>query len=154
MRGKSGVWLVAVVAVFVSCVSHSFGEVAAEPRVPDATRPATVEAGLWERVVTLYEEAREQGEKVPGDIADWIGADLGREGSWEYKVVDVPGASGEKLESRLNQLGAERWDCISVEPLSGRTRLVLKRTQKSYLRRLPLSDLMRLIPLFGDSGDR
>jgi hypothetical protein len=116
-------------------------------------RPAAVEPGLWERVVALYDEAKEQGEKVPGDVAEWIESDLGREGAWEYKVADVAGGNGGKLEKRLNELGAERWECIQVEALPGTTRLVLKRTKKSYLRRLPLSDLMRLIPLAGGSDE-
>jgi len=136
-----------LVILFVLGASLCFGQEEV------SERPDTVEPGLWERVVALYDEAKEQGEKVPGNVAEWIESDLGREGAWEYKVVDVAGGKGSILEKQLNELGAERWECIHVEPLPGATRLVFKRTTKSYLRRLPLSDLMRLIPLAGGSDE-
>lgn len=119
----------------------------------ETKRPETVEPGLWERVVRLYDEAKRQGETVPGDVAEWVATDLGREGAWEYRVIDHAGNGAPELEARLNELGAERWECIALDPFPRGTRLILKRTKRSYLRALPLSDLMRLFPLTGGSGE-
>ena len=48
-------------------------------------------------------------------------------------------------------MGAERWECIWVQPRGSQLRLILKRPVRSYLMRVPLSQLIKLIPE-GDSG--
>jgi len=109
--------------------------------------------GLWQEVVRLYESAKEKGEQVPQDIYEWVRVDLRNQGSWEYRVVDVAATPPQLVEQRLNDLGAERWECIWIQPSGKMLRLFLKRPIKSYLRELSLPQLLRLLPSGGsDSG--
>lgn len=109
------------------------------------------ESGVWNEVVRLYESAKEKGEQVPKNVYEWAREDLQRHGTWEYHVVEVSDAA---IEKRLNTLGAERWECIWIQPAGKQLRLVLKRPVRSYLRNLPLSQVLKLLPGGGsDEGD-
>ena len=106
------------------------------------------DSGVWNEVVRLYESAKKKGEQVPKDVYEWAREDLKRHDTWEYHVVEVTNAG---IEKTLNKLGAERWECIWIQPAGKRLRLVLKRPVRSYLRNLPLSQVLKLLP--GDGYD-
>ena len=112
------------------------------------------ESGVWNEVVRLYETAKEKGEQVPKDVYEWARQDLQRHGTWEYRVVEVTEMASTYIETTLNELGAERWECIWIQPLGKKQRLVLKRPVQSYLRNLPLSQVLKLLPGGGsDEGN-
>ena len=110
--------------------------------------------GRWEEVREYYLKAKkralETGESLPDKVPDWIKEDLENAGAWEYRVVEAP---RDELEATLNELGAERWECFSVEAMGKKTRLVLKRRKRSQLRELQgLSpdDLLIVLKLLKD----
>ena len=119
--------------------------------------PAEEEASPWAEVRAAYEKAklraRAMGESLPDKVPDWVKEDLANVGDWQYLVVEVP--RGE-LEARLNELGAERWECFSVEPMGRKTQLVFKRRKRSQLRELQdlsADDLLTVLKLLkGEIG--
>jgi hypothetical protein len=115
----------------------------------EAPVQATDEGSVWKDVVRLYEMARDKGEQVPKDVYEWARQDLQRYGTWEYRVVKV---SAGAIEKTLNELGTERWECVWIEPAGKQLQLILKRPVRSYLRNLPLSQVLKLVPGAG-SGD-
>ena len=119
----------------------------------DAPAEAEAESDIWAEIQALYERARETGEQVPGDIADWLKEDLDRIGDWEYRLLSVSSFSDETVEAKLNDLGAERWECFAVLHEGGRTRLFLKRPARSYLKHIPVTDLWKLVPTGGDDSE-
>ena len=107
------------------------------------------ETGVWDEVERLYESAKETGERVPKDIYDWIREDIENLGDWEYRVVELENSDAKSLEGQLNELGQERWECIWVQTSGKTTRFFLKRPVRSYMKTLPLSQLLKLIPTGG-----
>lgn len=105
---------------------------------------------LLDKARELYEKAKRSGDHVPEDIAEWMQEDLQRVGDWEYRVVTTTppkdGSEAEALETLLNELGQERWDCFWIERKNGETRFFLKRPSKSYLKGVPMRDFLKLIP--------
>lgn len=86
----------------------------------------------------FYEKALEE---APDDPVEWAKEDIARFGDWEYRVVLLDGIDIARLESRLNDLGAERWEAFWVDSRDGELVIFLKRPTRSYLRNLPLSGL-------------
>ena len=109
------------------------------------------ESGTWEEIQALYETAKEKGEEVPKNVYEWIKQDLSRLGDWEYMVLDTEAADADTIEHALNELGTDRWECMWIQPAGTKFRLIMKRPAKSYLRHIPLAQLMKLISV-GDSG--
>ena len=106
-------------------------------------------AALKERVRELYQQARESGQKVPKDALEWARQDLHRIGDWEYKIVELPREDAQSRQARLNELGSERWEAFWMEPAGDGIRVYLKRRSRSWLEKLPLSELRRLVPSGG-----
>ena len=108
--------------------------------------PALDSGELRDKIQDLYETARDAGDDVPADAYAWAKSDLQRIGDWEYRIVRLDAASDGAVEKRLNELGAERWEVLWLEREGDGLRVFLKRSMRSYLRLLPLSDLGRLVP--------
>ena len=53
----------------------------------------------------------------------------------------------EKCAEELNALGDERWEVFWIEPAPGGLRVYLKRPSVSYLSRVPLTTLLRLLAI-------
>lgn len=96
----------------------------------------------------LYEQAKASGERVPADLWAWAREDLARAGGWEYRVLRTHGREPEQLESELNGLGRERWECVAVSPGRDQKDLVLvfKRPMRTYLGQLNVRDVLRVLP--------
>ncbi len=105
--------------------------------------------GLMDEVRRLYESAKEKGERVPRNVSDWVREDIGAIGDWEYLVLPAGGPGGGSLQERLNELGRDRWECFWIEPREEGPVLYLKRPSRTYLRHIPLSDLLRILPTGG-----
>lgn len=106
---------------------------------------------LERRVRDLYERAREAGDEVPADVFEWAQQDVARIGDWQYRVLRIEDAGDEALQEHFTELGRERWQVFWLERRGGAYRVFLKRPARSYLQRVPLSDLRRLVPS-GGSG--
>lgn len=107
---------------------------------------ATSSATSW--LGSLYKHAVSTGETSARSATDWVSEDVGKIGTWEYRVLEIRGGPT-AIEKRLNEMGRQRWECFAVQP----DRLFLKRPHRSYLQQLPARELLRLAPLFqGDVG--
>ncbi len=125
-----------------------------EGEAGESAEETSTSSRAWAEVKGTYKKAKrkavEMGETVPDKIPDWVKEDLENVGDWEYRVVEAP--RGE-LESALNELGAERWECFSVESHGKKSQLTFKRRKRSRLRELKdLSpeDLLTVIKLMRD----
>jgi hypothetical protein len=109
-------------------------------------KPSAAERA-WEKVENLYEKVKGAKDTTPQEIIDWAKEDIQRIGDWEYKVIRVTAAKDDALEKRFSELGRERWEIFWLER-DGRAdlRVFLKRSARSYLRSIPLSDLSKLVP--------
>ena len=103
---------------------------------------------------SLYEKARETGETSADSAKTWVLDDIQEIGSWQYKTLEVTNSDRADIVARLNELGADRWECFWVEEQDGTTTFYFKKAGRSYLRHLPTKELIRLLPLLGieDSG--
>jgi hypothetical protein len=97
----------------------------------------------WQKIKELYEKAKDSGEKVPEDILEWAKEDIKRAGKWDYKIVFIDPENENDLEQELNMLGNERWECFWVQAKSNGLTLFLKRSAKSYLKEIPLREIIR-----------
>lgn len=104
----------------------------------DATGSAAQETGDW--VTDTYESLRDQGLTTAGDAKEWVREDLKNINSFEYKVVSKNLSTAEE---ELNQLGNARWECFAVDDQA----FYLKRRSKSYLRHVPVKDLLKFLPV-------
>ncbi len=75
----------------------------------------------------------------------WASDDLENIGDWEYKVVDLSTLDIDHLEDELNSLGDERWEIVWIDVLSGKRVALFKRPAVSWLSKLPLSQLSRMM---------
>jgi hypothetical protein len=139
--------VVVLVAVAISVLVTACGSGGDDEPEPDS--------GTWDKVVELYEQAREAGETGSKDAYEWAREDFHSIGDWQYRVVELSMASAEPLEDALNELGEERWECIWIESRDGNTTLaIFKRRARTYLNRVPMGDLLKLVPKGeGDPGD-
>ena len=53
------------------------------------------------------------------------------------------------MEKRLNDLGASRWECFWVETTGTKKRFYMKKAGRSYLKQIPSTDLLKLLPGVG-----
>lgn len=85
-----------------------------------------------------YEHTKRQLQPKAEAVTTYAGSELEKLFSFEYKVVDLTHEqSAVEIESSLNALGRERWDCFSVQPRDFGLRLTCKRAPKTVLKYIP-----------------
>ena len=87
-------------------------------------------------------------DKVDAPV-EWATDDLENIGDWEYRVVNLAYRSPEELQAQLNEFGNDRWEVIWLEEAPGGFLAVLKKPSISYLSKIPISQLGRIV--IGDS---
>ena len=97
-----------------------------------------------------YAETFEEGKDLSGKSKEWLLKDLKNIGDWEYKVETFNLKNPKDLEIRLNQLGADRWQCFWVESTKDGKTFYFKRTKLSYLSKIPTGALLRIMADFGN----
>ena len=122
------------------------------PAIRAAEEEDPADQGVRAQVLDMYERAKSAGEQVPKDVYAWAKQDLGKIGDWEYLVTDLPLADAGTIQKRLNELGTDRWECIWIHSSGGNTHFIFKRPSLSYLKNIPLSQLMKLLTR-GDSDN-
>ncbi len=140
--------------VFLSIATASCVALAAacsEESIPEPERlRETVESIEWRaRAHELYELLRERGEEVPEGVTSWAQEDLESIGAWEYRVEPLQAGDPAALEARMNELGAERWECFAVTPSAAGSVLLFRRPVRSYLGSIPLMELLRILAIGG-----
>ena len=83
-------------------------------------------------------------DKVDAPV-EWAKDDIENIGDWEYRVVNLSYASAEELESQLNEYGNDRWEVIWLEESPTGFLAVLKKPSISYLSKIPISQLGRIV---------
>ncbi len=100
----------------------------------------------------MYQSLRDQGSTTANSATEWLSEDWSKMGAWEYKVVLLENKSPADMEGKLNELGAQRWECFHVMPTGSGQAMYFKKPARSYLKNVPLKDMMKLIPLL-DNGN-
>lgn len=103
-----------------------------------ATGNAAQDTGDW--VNETFQSLKAQGMTSASDATQWVQEDIRNMSSFEYLVLpkDLTTAS-----EQLNELGKERWDCFAVDDNA----FYLKRQKKSYLKNVPVKDLLKFLPI-------
>jgi hypothetical protein len=101
--------------------------------------------GQW--LTDLYEAARDQGLTTASSVKEWVADDWKAQGDWQYRILSLPAGDREAVEAKLNEAGADRWECYHVDTSGPHWTFFMKRTRRSYLSRIPLKDLTNLVPL-------
>jgi hypothetical protein len=104
----------------------------------DSGQPSATERALDE----LQTRVENLTDGRTNEAVDWAQQDVENIGDWEYRIVEL---AGDDLEVQLNALGDERWEAYWVESSANGRRVFLKRPSISYLSRVPLSVLVRML---------
>ncbi|MDH3747696.1 MAG: hypothetical protein OER97_05775 [Gammaproteobacteria bacterium] len=79
------------------------------------------------------------------DPMQWASDDIKKIGDWQYRVLEIGKMSGPELEAALNEAGTDRWEVIWMEKTLEGHAIVLKRPSISYLSKIPLSQIGRIV---------
>lgn len=85
------------------------------------------------------------------DTTQWAADDWENIGDWEYRVENLSFSSPEQLAAQLNEFGDERWELIWLDRTPGGFLVVLKKPSISYLSKIPISQLGKLLIRGSDS---
>jgi hypothetical protein len=108
------------------------------------------DAATWAN--DLYNSLKEKGLTTAGSATEWLSDDIRNMGAFEYKVITLDGRDPARVEKQLNELGQQRWECFHVTGEGEQMVFYLKKDRRSYLKNVPVKDLMKLIPLMGGDG--
>lgn len=128
MQTYCGLGVVAICLIAAGCQNESTQSSAAERALDELQRK--------------YEELLKDKVDVP---VEWAAEDIENIGDWEYRVVDLGYTSSEDLQSQLNDFGNERWEVVWLEKSPGGFLVVLKKPSISYLSKIPISELGRIV---------
>ena len=73
-------------------------------------------------------------------------------GDWEYKVKYFSNPNHIALEKQLNELGTDRWEVVWIDRQGPNLIVTLKRSSRTWLNKLPLGQLLKLVAPGGDTG--
>jgi hypothetical protein len=111
----------------------------------DETLPESATERAVEGVSSAYDALARMLNQGSDEAVQRVQGDIENLGDWDYRIVDFANAPAEELEAELNALGDERWEAYWIESRPEGLRVFLKRSAVSYLSRLPLSTLLRLL---------
>lgn len=106
----------------------------------ESTEPSATQRAIND-LQAKYDELVEDELESP---VKWASDDLENIGDWEYKVIDLTDGCAAAMETTLNELGNDRWEVFWIEN-SNEYRIMLKRPSRSYLSRIPLSQIDRFV---------
>ena len=95
-----------------------------------------------------YGVGLDDGKSLTQKSKEWLLKDIENIGDWEYKIVSYGSKDLKALETDLNELGKERWQCFWVEAAGEQKVFYFKRTKMSYLSKIPTGALLRIIADF------
>jgi hypothetical protein len=99
--------------------------------VAEAKEEATNRRSLKELAAKTYESLG----TTATNAVDWLKRDWEKIGAWKYKIttVAVSDTSDAALESKLNDLGKEGWECFWVRQTRGGLTLFFKKPEKGII---------------------
>ncbi|MGI9518888.1 MAG: hypothetical protein ACR2NP_17670, partial [Pirellulaceae bacterium] len=100
--------------------------------------------GDW--ISKLYQSAVDQGATSAKSVQEWVTDDWNAQGDWQYQIVNLPSSDVAAIETALNKAGTNRWECFHVDTSGDNWTFFLKRSRRSYLSRVPLRDLVNVVP--------
>lgn len=115
------------------------------PAPADAAAPSMT-ARMVEQLSAVYADLAALIGDNPAEAVGWAQEDIENLGDWEYRIVEIDERDDADIEAALNALGNERWEVYWVADRDGRPKFYLKRPTLSYLSRVPLSTLFRMLP--------
>jgi hypothetical protein len=133
------------------------GAESASESVAESAMAAAAEAGAeaeelsaaaraLDQLSSAYDDLAALVDRNPGEAVQWAQDDIENLGDWEYRIEEYDaGLPTPDLQAQLNALGEERWEVFWMEATPAGVRVYLKRSSISYLSRLPLSALVRLL---------
>lgn len=146
--GKDGICLAAILILGSALAVNGCNRV---EQIKQSTSEKLANSDITGEIESMYQKVKETGEKVPDDAIQWAMTDVKKIGDWDYKVVRVRENNPGKIEDLLNELGGMRWDCFWIDKDGNGMTLYFKRTARSYLKHIPLRDVLRVIPT--DQGE-
>ena len=135
--------------------SRPVAQLAEAPETPPA-QEATADSTLSSMAQTLsqaYESAKSKGQTATTSARDWILNDINSTNRWEYRVVPISDMEPTQLESRLNELGRDGWQCFHVQANGPMATFFMQRHPSSISRNIPMSDLLKVLPYLGLGKD-
>lgn len=141
MKQWSSALLLVTVGIGAAGGSHAQTEPDEEPAA--AAQSATDRA--IEELSAAYEGLAGLLNQSSDEAVERVQEDIENLGDWEYRIVEFPNGPAEMQEQQLNELGNDRWEVYWVQPGTNYVRFFLKRPATSYLSRVPLSTLMRVL---------
>ncbi len=116
-------------------------------------KSSTDESSAAERAVDGLQKKYDELLKDKVDMpVDWASEDLENIGDWEYRVETIPFSSTDDFAEKLNAYGDDRWEVIWLEKTPGGYLAFMKKPSISYLSKIPLTPLGRLLMDGSDSG--
>lgn len=130
--------------VIVVLVSASFGLLSCQT---ESQEPSAADKALSQ----LQKKYDELVDGTVDDTTQWAADDWENIGDWEYRVENLSFSSAEQLATQLNELGNERWEVIWLDRTPDGFLVVLKKPAISYLSKIPISQLGKLLIRGSDS---
>lgn len=110
----------------------------------DATEQTADDAMKWAN--DTFKSLSDKGMTQKKNVQDWLAEDWNNASAWEYKVV-AGGTDIEGQQKKLNESGNNHWECFHVATTRSGITFYMKRQKKSYMKNLPLKDVLKLLPL-------
>ncbi|MEM7455883.1 MAG: hypothetical protein AAF456_16130 [Planctomycetota bacterium] len=108
--------------------------------------------GTSQWATDTFERLRDNGLTTAENATDWVTQDFNNMWAWEYRVVSGD-TDPEAMEVQLNELGQSGWECFHVQTdENGAPVFYFKKHKRSYLKSIPMKDLLRLLPVGGGDG--
>lgn len=141
--------LLSMLALSAGLVFMSGARAQEDAVVPDGSEeagiPASATARALDALTAAYNDLTSRAGEGGTEAVDWAQGDIENLGDWEYRIVDLEGLTAEEMQGELNTLGDDRWEVYWVADTPGGVRFFLKRPSISYLSRVPLSTLLRVL---------
>ena len=100
---------------------------------------------LLDKITSESRSASDKGRQVAEETGKWFKTDFQKIGDWEYKQLTLSRSELPDIEKRLNELGADRWNCFWIAENGESLHLLFKRPAVSYLHKLSQIDFMQLL---------
>ena len=140
---RDHVFLIATCLILSFIVISSCDQV---DKIKQTTSEKLSNTDIKKEIEEAYKKVKKTGASVPDNAIDWATDDIKKIGDWDYKVVSLVNDTPKKIESKLNEYGANRWEIFWVENIGNQKLLYMKRPTRSYLKHFPLRDLLKAIP--------
>ena len=114
------------------------------PLFAQTQKEYTVDDALYDLRV-WYDNAKESGTAASAEMYEWLKTGIEKMNTWEYHVIGIPNDEIHSMPAKMNELGQERWECISVQQIDDKMVLFFKRPSNYNLSALPIRELLRAL---------